>query len=79
MNAKILTAEVPVVHTVRPEVGLEYLTVETPDGWSDVKKISRRVLEYQGRKFTFSGWNSDRGQAYFSRPIGSDADTAKIL
>jgi hypothetical protein len=44
------------------------LTVRCPAGWDDVKKISNKVLTYDNRKFTFTGWNSDRNEAYFSRP-----------
>ena len=79
MNAAILQNEVPVQHSVRPDVGLEFLQVSCPDGWDDVKKICRKVLSYEGKKFTFSGWNSDRNVAYFNRPINQDAPCAQIL
>ncbi len=76
MKATILPNEVPVVYSNRPEVGREYLTIDVPNGWDDVKKISKKVLTYDGRKFTFIGWNSDTLQCYFSR--GLNETVAKV-
>jgi hypothetical protein len=69
MKATILPNEVAVVYSNRPEVNREYLTVSVPNGWDDVKKIAKKVLTYDGRKFTFTGWNSDTLQCYFVRGL----------
>ena len=53
---------------------LPYLEVDCPNGWDDVKKISRKVLEFGGRDFSYTGWNSDRNVAYFKPAY----DVAKI-
>lgn len=42
-----------------------YLEVDVPEGWDDVKKICRKVLEFGGRDFSYTGWNSDRNVAFF--------------
>jgi hypothetical protein len=36
-----------------------------PDGWDDVKRLTGRVVLFAGRRFGFTGWNSDRNHAYF--------------
>ncbi len=68
MNATIAPNEIPVTHSVRSELGREFLNIKI-DGWSDVAKISKKVLVFDGRKFTFTGWNSDRNECFFSRPL----------
>lgn len=78
MKATILSNEVPVRHSVRPDVGLEFLTISCPDGWDDVKKLTKKVLSFDGRKFTFCGWNSDSLECYFNRPLSGEVLTAKI-
>ena len=78
MNATIMPNEVRVRHAVREDVGLEFLTIDVPNGWDDVKKICKKVLLFDGRKFTFSGWNSDRNECFFNRPIGRDPQTATV-
>ncbi len=35
--------------------------------WACVKKLPK-ALEYQGRIYGWTGWDSDRGQAYFRSP-----------
>ena len=69
MKATILPNDISVVYSHRPDVQREFLTVDVPNGWDDVKKISKKVLSYDGRKFTFTGWNSDRNQCYFARSL----------
>jgi hypothetical protein len=69
MKASILPNDISVVYSHRPDVQREFLTVDVPNGWDDVKKISKKVLSYDGRKFTFTGWNSDRNQCYFARSL----------
>lgn len=78
MNATIAQNEIPVSHSVRPDVGREYLTIDVPNGWDDVKKISKKVLVFDGRKFTFTGWNSDTLKCYFCRPLVGEIQTATI-
>jgi len=51
-------------HTERPGMG-HYITIDCPAGWDDVKKICKKVLEFEGRNYTFTGWNSDRNEAFF--------------
>jgi hypothetical protein len=67
MNATIVPNEIKVSYSNREDVGREFLTVSCPEGWDDVKKLTNKVLTYDGRKFTFTGWNSDRNEAYFAR------------
>lgn len=74
MIITIDTNETPAVHSVRPDVGREFLTISVPNGWDDVKKICKRVLTYDGRKFLFTGWNSDRNECFFARGLNSNVD-----
>jgi hypothetical protein len=69
MKATILPNDISVVYSHRPDVQREYLTIDVPNGWDDVKKISKKVLSYDNRKFTFTGWNSDSNQCYFVRSL----------
>lgn len=69
MNATISPNEIPVTHSIRKDVNREFLTLDVPNGWDDVKKISKKVLTYDGRKFTFSGWNSDTNKCFFFRML----------
>lgn len=79
-KATIVQNEIEVQHTVRQDVGREFLTVECPNGWDDVKKLTKKVLLFDGRKFTFTSWNSDRNVANFVRLLdGSLQSIAKIL
>lgn len=52
-----------------------YLTVSVPNGWEDVARLTARVLEFEGRHYGFTGWNSDRNEAYFK----SNITVARIL
>jgi hypothetical protein len=78
MKATIAQKEIAVSHSIRPDVGREFLTVSCLDGWDDVKKLTKKVLTFEKKKFTFCGWNSDSLECYFSKPIGQDAPYAKI-
>lgn len=71
MNAAIDPTAVPVTVFVR-DGRAAMLTVSVPEGWDDVKKILNNVLTFDGKTFQFSGWNSDRNEAYF-RPAASVA------
>ena len=78
MNATISQNEIPVQYSSRPDVGRDYLEISSPDGWSDVKKLTKKVLIYDGRRFTFTGWNSDRNVCYFCAPCGGSQPVARI-
>ena len=71
-TAKIASDLIP----VRPSATRDgYLTVDVPNGWDDVEKIRTKVLEFEGRRFVFTGWNSDRNEAFFK----SNVAVARIL
>ena len=78
MKAIITENEIEVRHTVRPDVGHEYLTIDCPNGWDDIKKICKKVLTFEGKKFTFTGWNSDRNECFFCKPINGECEIATI-
>lgn len=42
-----------------------HLTIDCPQGWDDVKKLTKKVLDFDGLKWTFVGWNSDRNECFF--------------
>jgi len=46
-------------------VNREMIRVAIPGGYDDVKKYSKLVLDFEGRTYTFTGWNSDTLEAYF--------------
>ena len=70
MNTAILTRnKIRVIHSVRVDVNREFVQISVPNGWDDVKKLTNRVLTYDGRDFTYSGWNSDRNECYFYRML----------
>ena len=77
MTATISKDELKVEHSVRPDVGREFLTIDI-DGWDEVKRLTNKVLTFEGKKFTFSGWNSDDNKCYFAKPLDKDADVAKV-
>jgi hypothetical protein len=76
--ATISRNEVAVRHLLRPEYNQEHLTIDVPNGWDDVKRICKKVLVFEGRKFTFTGWNSDRNVCFFVRPLNGDVKTASF-
>lgn len=78
MNAKFSTNEIPVRHSVRPDVGREFLEIDIPNGWDDVQKISKKILIFNGQKFKFCGWNSDSLKCYFFKPIDGEIESAEI-
>jgi hypothetical protein len=67
MNAVVSKNEVAVVYSNRQYVGREYLTIDVPNGWDDVAKLTKKVLRYDGKAFVFTGWNSDTLKCYFVR------------
>lgn len=78
MNATISKNEVAVTFSSRPEIGRDYLTISCPNGWDDVQKLTNKVLTYDNRKFTYTGWNSDRNECFFCAPCGESQLVAKI-
>ena len=78
MKATILQNEIQVRHSVRPDVGREFLTIDCPAGWDDVKKLTKKVLKFEGRKFIFCGWNSDRNECFFFKSLTSEVQTATL-
>lgn len=78
MIATINHKEIKVEYSIRPDVGREFLRIDCPNGWDDVEKINKKILTYQGKKFSFTGWNSDRNEAYFAKPIDKDCEYASI-
>lgn len=51
------------------------LTIDCPEGWDDVKKLTKKVLSYEGDYYTFLGWCSDRNVCYF----GETKNVAMVL
>lgn len=79
MKATISLNDIPISsHSIRHDVGREFLTISCPDGWDDVKKLVKKVLIFDKKKFTFTGWNSDRNECFFVRPIDQEPLIAKI-
>ena len=79
MIATISNKEIKVEHNVRKDVNREFLTFQIENGWDDVKKVHKKVLVFEGRKFTFSGWNSDTNECYFFRPLNGESQVAKFI
>jgi len=50
--------------SVRYNTDFDYLTVEG-FGYETLRRMSKMVLENNGKLYTFTGWNSDRGEGYF--------------
>lgn len=75
--ARFAPDELPVQH--RAYEGVEYLTFDIPNGWDDVKKVCKKVLVFEGKRFTFSCWNSDRMECVFRWFPGVSESVAKIV
>lgn len=63
-NAKV-TALIPITPIVRADDGSHWLQISIPNGWDDVKKICKKVLEFEGRTYAFMSWNSDNYLCHF--------------
>ena len=63
MKATVAPDLIPVRHTFAHNQ--HRLTINVPEGWDDVKKLCKKVLQYEGRHYTFLGWNSDRNECFF--------------
>lgn len=77
MKAIELPFEVEVRHTISPDVGREFLTFPIT-GWDQVKKLTKKVLTFDGRKFVFSCWNSDGNYCCFYRMLDGSTSIAKF-
>lgn len=69
MNATVVPNAIPVRYSIHPDIGLEFISFDIPNGWDDVKRVCKKVLTYDGRPFTFSCWNSDRMECVFRRAL----------
>lgn len=77
MKATVIPNEIAVEYSIRPDVGREFLSFSI-EGWDEVKKLVKKVLLFDNKKFTFTGWNSDDNKCYFAKPIENEPLTAKI-
>lgn len=64
VTATISPNEIAARHTFYTESD-QRLTVDCPNGWDDVKKLTKKVLRFDGHAYTFIGWNSDRNECFF--------------
>jgi hypothetical protein len=48
------------------------LVVGVPEGWDDVKNLLSKVIVFNDVEHVYTGWNSDRNEAYFkpSKSVG---------
>jgi hypothetical protein len=76
MKATFAQNEIEVRYSVRPDVGKEFISFDIPNGWDDVKKISKKILIYENKRFSFSCWNSDFNYCVFARPIDGELKIA---
>ena len=70
ITATVNPNEISARYSFREGFG-HYLNISIPNGWDDVKKISKKVLRHGGRAYTFTGWNSDRNECFF-RSTGTE-------
>jgi hypothetical protein len=77
MKATVIPNEFEVEHAVQSD--REFISFDIPNGWDDVKKISKKILLYDNRKFKFSCWNSDTMKCHFMRLLDRNIKTAKII
>jgi hypothetical protein len=50
------------------------IDIDPENPYGEIKRMSRKVLNYEGHKFVFAGWNSDRNEAYFTSPLFPSKD-----
>jgi hypothetical protein len=77
-TASIASNKIKVEYSAIPGDNREFLTFSVPNGWDDVKKLTNKVLTYNNKDFTFSGWNSDRNECYFVRLVNGMSFVATI-
>lgn len=74
-TAQVAKDLIAITFTQRADDNSEWLTIECPNGWDDVKKLTKKVLMYKGNTFTFMSWNSDRNDCHFKR----NNNVAKVI
>lgn len=62
-HARVASNLIPVTHVSWG--GRNQLYVPVPNGWPDVQRLVGKVLVYDYRTYAFTGWDSDRLEAYF--------------
>lgn len=73
MLAEIKTNYIPIQDYGTLPNGVHIIEIPCQD--YETKKRLPRAIEYQGRLYGCSGWNSDRCVAYYR----TDCDVAKVL
>ena len=76
MTATISPNVIQVEHSICEPVNREFLKFPI-SGWDEVKKLTKKVLIFEGRKFIFSCWNSDDNYCVFYRLIDCDVKVAR--
>lgn len=77
-TATIVPNEIAVRHSIRSDIQREFLTFSIK-GWEEVSTLTKKVLLYEGKRFTFSGWNSDTHECFFVKPLNENPSIAKWL
>jgi len=76
MTATVSPTEFQVEHSIREDVNREFLKFSI-SGWDEVKKLTKKVLIYEERKFVFSCWNSDENYCVFYRLLDRPVKVAR--
>ena len=63
-NATIETNLIPISRVIQDGWGT-HLTIDVPNGWDDCKKLTKKILSFDGKKFCWVGWDSDRNECFF--------------
>lgn len=66
-TATVLPNAIPVRPSTREDDGSKWLVVSCPNGWDDVKKLTKKVLVYEGETYIWMSWNSDTNVANFKQ------------
>ena len=74
--ATVHPSKLLVRHSIRADVNREFLAIDFKE--ADFDRLSKKVLEFQGRDFAFSGWNSDTMEMYFFRFLDSPLPIAYV-
>jgi hypothetical protein len=64
MNATIETNLIPIM-SATTDGGWKWLKISVPNGWEDCKKLTRKVLKYNGETYVWRSWNSDYNYCSF--------------
>ena len=54
-SAELAKNKISVGYSIMPDDNQEFLTVNVPNGWADVRKLTGKVLTYEGRDFAWTG------------------------